>query len=199
MGPNNSKKTSRPGCKGDPRMNRAVAERLRDPDLPLFHALRIGGFNFPANEDASTLDNDRVTLGQRKNQLSRRLRAIRKQEVHTLNEMPSVFSHGQVQDPEKAWFPADQGCTVAHSSPIDPLALFLQKDNERLSKDSERGKKRSSVHLRQNTAISLSMHVLARMRTWWTFCRQTDRLRSRSHLRIFSLSSLFHNIIHLTR
>lgn len=62
-------------------MNRAVQARIDNPDMPLYHALRIGGFNFPANEDASTLDNDKVTLGQRKNQLLRRLRQLaRKQE-----------------------------------------------------------------------------------------------------------------------
>ena len=61
-------------------MNAAVAAKLKDPDLPLFHALRIGGFRFPCNEDASTLDNTGITLGQRKNQLARRLRAIRKRE-----------------------------------------------------------------------------------------------------------------------
>jgi len=57
-------------------MNRAVQARLDNPDIPLYHALRDGGFDFPANEDASTMDGDQVTLGQRKNQLLRRLRQI---------------------------------------------------------------------------------------------------------------------------
>ena len=78
--------SSKPGCKGDPRMNRAVQARLDNPDMPLYHALRIGGFNFPANEDASTLDNDQVTLGQRKNQLLRRLRQLAKKQEKEENE-----------------------------------------------------------------------------------------------------------------
>ena len=55
-------------------MNRAVAARLKDPNLSLYGALFIGGFNFPSSDEASTLDDENVTLGQRKNQLLRRLR-----------------------------------------------------------------------------------------------------------------------------
>ena len=67
----------KPGCRGDPRMNRAVAAKLKNPHISLFDALAIGGFNYPRNVDAATMDNDRVTLGQRKNQLNRRLRLAR--------------------------------------------------------------------------------------------------------------------------
>lgn len=59
-------------------MNRAVAAKLQNPDMSLYDALVIGGFNYPRNVDAATMDNDRVTLGQRKNQLNRRLRMARK-------------------------------------------------------------------------------------------------------------------------
>jgi hypothetical protein len=55
-------------------MNRAVAARLRDPSLSLYAALFVGGFNYPSSDEASTLDDENVTLGQRKNQLLRRLR-----------------------------------------------------------------------------------------------------------------------------
>ena len=67
------------GRKGDPRMHRAVAARLRDPDISLLQALREGGFDFPADggHDMYCLDADGVTLGQRKNQLSRRVRLAR--------------------------------------------------------------------------------------------------------------------------
>lgn len=58
-------------------MNRAVAAKLKNPHLSLFDALDMGGFTYPRNVDAATMDNDRVTLGQRKNQLNRRLRLAR--------------------------------------------------------------------------------------------------------------------------
>lgn len=57
----------------------SVAARLENPELSLFEALRIGGFDYAADEDASIMDSEKVTLGQRKNQLSRRLRLARKQ------------------------------------------------------------------------------------------------------------------------
>lgn len=68
------------GRKGDPRMHRSVAARLVDPDMSLLDALRQGGFNFPAEggHDITLHDADGVTLGQRKNQLSRRLRLAHK-------------------------------------------------------------------------------------------------------------------------
>jgi hypothetical protein len=70
---------SKLGRKGDPRMHRAVSARLANPDISLLQALRDGGFDFPAEggHDTTLLDADGVTLGQRKNQLSRRLRLAR--------------------------------------------------------------------------------------------------------------------------
>ena len=62
-------------------MHRAVAARLADHEISLFEALRIGGFEYPTNDDASVVDAEKVTLGQRKNQLSRRLRLARKQNL----------------------------------------------------------------------------------------------------------------------
>jgi hypothetical protein len=73
-----SKDRSKLGRKGDPRMHLAVAARLASPDISLFEALRLGGFHYPTNDDASVVDTEKVTLGQRKNQLSRRLRLARK-------------------------------------------------------------------------------------------------------------------------
>ncbi|CAB9505623.1 expressed unknown protein [Seminavis robusta] len=77
--------TLKPGCRGDPRMNRAVAAKLKDPSLSLYDALHLGGFTYPRNVDAATIDNDRVTLGQRKNQLNRRLR-LAKQSLQKANK-----------------------------------------------------------------------------------------------------------------
>jgi hypothetical protein len=67
------------GRKGDPRMHRAVAARLSNPSLSLFEALRAGGFDYSMDDDSQALDADQVTLGQRKNQLSRRIRMARRE------------------------------------------------------------------------------------------------------------------------
>lgn len=64
----------RMGRKGDPKMHRAVQARLADPNISLFHALKTGGFNYIDDIDGKAIDEEGVTLAQRKNQLSRRLR-----------------------------------------------------------------------------------------------------------------------------
>lgn len=74
-----SKRRRRAGRNGDPRMHRAVAARLADPNITLYEALSIGGFEYPGHNDPSFMDRNFVTLGQRKNQLARRLRTVRKQ------------------------------------------------------------------------------------------------------------------------
>ena len=79
MNGNDNTKSSKLGRKGDPRMHRAVAARLENPEISLFEALQIGGFQYPTNDDSSIMDAEKVTLGQRKNQLSRRLRLARNQ------------------------------------------------------------------------------------------------------------------------
>ena len=63
---------------GDPRMHRAVAARLANPAISLYEALKIGGFEYPTDDDSSCLDSEQVSLGQRKNQLSRRVRLAKK-------------------------------------------------------------------------------------------------------------------------
>ena len=45
----------------------------------------MGGFDYAADEDASIMDSEKVTLGQRKNQLSRRLRLARQQQEEGLD------------------------------------------------------------------------------------------------------------------
>ena len=60
-------------------MHKAVAARLANPSLSLYEALCLGGFDYSENDDKSVTDERKVTLGQRKNQLSRRLRLARKQ------------------------------------------------------------------------------------------------------------------------
>lgn len=66
-----------PEVRGDPRMNRAVQAKLKNPHVSLSDALRIGGFGYPPRATASAVDCENVTLGQRKNQLNRRLRQAR--------------------------------------------------------------------------------------------------------------------------
>ena len=66
-----------PEIRGDPRMNRAVEAKLRNPGISLSDALKAGGFKYPPKATASVLDEENVTLGQRKNQLNRRLRQAR--------------------------------------------------------------------------------------------------------------------------
>lgn len=71
------------GQQGDPRMNGAVAARLADPAMTLLAALREGGFVFPDADKPgmqanSCFDTDGVSLYQRRNQLLRRIRNIKK-------------------------------------------------------------------------------------------------------------------------
>jgi hypothetical protein len=70
---------------------------MLNPELSLFEALRIGGFDYPTNDEATIVDTEKVTLGQRKNQLSRRLRLARKQnsekndgDVHSISPSDSA-------------------------------------------------------------------------------------------------------------
>ena len=85
------KNFSKLGRRGDPRMHKSVAARLVNADMPLLRALLTGGFVFPTLDsegvpldphltridDDKVLDADGVTLAQRKNQLSRRIRIAR--------------------------------------------------------------------------------------------------------------------------
>jgi hypothetical protein len=71
------------GRKSDPRMDAAVEAKINDPDLSLVDALRQGGFVFPDIDDTNApqytvVDSDNVKITQRKNQLLRRLRSMKK-------------------------------------------------------------------------------------------------------------------------
>lgn len=71
------------GRKSDPRMDAAVEAKMNDPDLSLVDALRQGGFVFPNIDDTNApqytvVDSDNVKITQRKNQLLRRLRSMKK-------------------------------------------------------------------------------------------------------------------------
>ena len=68
----------------NPRMAKAVRAKQDDPDLSLYDALTSGGFSFTKNGSGSTdndfVDENDVSLKQRKNNLCRRLREGQKKE-----------------------------------------------------------------------------------------------------------------------
>lgn len=74
------------GRPSDPRMTRAVQARQADPELSLRDALVRGGFVFDlVDETGEIVDTDNISLVQRKNQLSRRMRLIK---TKTEGKMP---------------------------------------------------------------------------------------------------------------
>ena len=75
--------------RGDARMNQAVKYRLENPDLSVFQCLCLGGFNY-LSDDADRVDEENVTLAQRKNQLSRRMRKIRERVLSERNEETTI-------------------------------------------------------------------------------------------------------------
>ncbi|CAJ1947673.1 unnamed protein product [Cylindrotheca closterium] len=86
------------GRRGDIRMHKAVAARMADPSISLYDALVIGGFDYPSDDSATTVDEDKVTLGQRKNQLSRRLRLAKRQKKHGEKKGSKTMDHGGDHD-----------------------------------------------------------------------------------------------------
>jgi hypothetical protein len=121
------------GRKGDPRMHQAVAARIDNPNLTLFQALQVGGFEYPTDDDAACVDSENVTLGQRKNQLSRRIRLAKKQ-----------LQYGT--DPNAA--PSSNG---SHSSSQDnpTIDLASDKNSKLLPMDTENLKELSCDHIIQ--------------------------------------------------
>lgn len=102
----NKAKTSelKGGRRGDPRMHRAVAARLANPELSLFEALIAGGFKFPdlksKGRNGGIYDSDNVLLSQRKNQLSRRLRLLaRKKKRQREEEYTFLANQASSSDP----------------------------------------------------------------------------------------------------
>jgi len=77
-------------------MNRAVRARIMDPSLALSQALFVGGFRYPSTDDASAVDDELVTLGQRKNQLLRRLRERARRSSSSSNPMKSAAAKNKV-------------------------------------------------------------------------------------------------------
>ena len=72
------------GRRADPRMNRAVRIKLRNPEIAPFAALVQAGYDYPTPVKGSSahdiFDSDNVSLHQRKNQLCRRVRQLREKQ-----------------------------------------------------------------------------------------------------------------------
>mmetsp|Transcript_16208 Transcript_16208/g.18776 ORF Transcript_16208/g.18776 Transcript_16208/m.18776 type:complete len:356 (-) Transcript_16208:309-1376(-) len=98
-GLNKGGKSNSVGRRGDPRMNRAVAARMANPELSLLEALTMGGFKFPdgtegdGKSDRNVYDHENVLLCQRKNQLSRRIRLTKKRRKQSQFENEVVLSN----------------------------------------------------------------------------------------------------------
>lgn len=121
-----SKSSSTLGRKGDPRMHRAVASRLEDPDLGLTDALILGGYQYAPGDDTGTVDSENVTLGQRKNQLSRRVRlARRKQQRQEIQDGSASSGGGDVAPISQQYMLHTQ-----HSEGSSPLTNLSSCPNE---------------------------------------------------------------------
>ncbi len=98
LGPASLGTGSNLGRRGDSRMHKAVAFRVANPNSSLLEALVEGGFKFPkhlfeaGHSDRDIHDADGVQLCQRKNQLSRRLRLIRKKRDNAAKTSPPNVS-----------------------------------------------------------------------------------------------------------
>lgn len=113
------------GRKGDPRMHLAVQFRMADPKLSLLEALRKGGFVFTADANGSITDSDNVGLGQRKNQLSRRLR-LQKQEVKKESSQSGGSSCGDNDDQRDDSYPI---ASLFHTAALEGMAVHVPVDN----------------------------------------------------------------------
>ena len=118
----------KPFCaRSDPRMNRALEARLHNPALTLFQCLCIGGFDFH-EDDAAELDSENVTLAQRKNQLNRRLRALRKR-VSGSNKTSTTIAAASAGEKKKNPAPEEKQEAVAANQ-------ILRADADTISRDS---------------------------------------------------------------
>ena len=66
------------GRRGDPRMQRALQIKLANLDIDVTLALIWGGYRYDLRDNDKAVDEDGITLGQRHNQLTRRLRYERR-------------------------------------------------------------------------------------------------------------------------
>jgi hypothetical protein len=116
-------------------MHKAVTARLQNPGISLFDALKIGGFEYASNNDSSLMDSEKVTLGQRKNQLSRRLRLARKSNStdggdHDVKDDDSgdATEHSLLQNEGTSVGGGSDGGTEFPSSKVGARALQMKRE-----------------------------------------------------------------------
>jgi hypothetical protein len=80
-------------------MHKAVAARLREPGLTLYQALIIGGFNYQSDNEPTSVDEENVTLVQRKNQLSRRIRMAKRSNPKWQDAAQKLSSKAKMSSP----------------------------------------------------------------------------------------------------
>ena len=141
---------SKLGRKGDPRMHTAVKARLTDPKLELMHALERGGFTFTEKPSGAVVDADNITLNQRKNQLSRRVRLFKqrvKDEENLMNGNGNGSGNGLMNG-------------IGNSNGIGN-ALKLQGGYLTDPTITSTNKKRSPVHVESKAAMAMAMAISA--------------------------------------
>lgn len=78
------------GRRGDERMKLALQAKIRNPKMTAYDALKIGGFEYPRQEKGmkatEIYDCDNISLQQRKNQLSRRIRQVKNALATTMDD-----------------------------------------------------------------------------------------------------------------
>ncbi|CAB9529753.1 expressed unknown protein [Seminavis robusta] len=119
--------------RGDDRMNRAVQAKYQNPRLSLEMALRLGGFDYPSNAIGPTLDAEQVSLRQRKNQLSRRLRQAKQ---HGLQPLPEATIRRQPLETKPAlghnYKPESQPVQSTHFQSLPPLSVVPLSHQEKV-------------------------------------------------------------------
>lgn len=86
------------GRESDPRMTKAVEIRFSDPNVSPFDALLAGGFVFrdDPRKNNAMVDEDGITLAQRKNNLCRRIRRLKEREKKAEAAAQSKEGEGDV-------------------------------------------------------------------------------------------------------
>jgi len=136
---------SKLGRKGDPRMHAAVKARFENSDLSPLEALQKGGFTFYTAEDGNLYDADNVSVSQRKNQLSRRLR-LQKKQVDVEDECDEV-------DRVRRAMPSGSGREEVHDDFDDISSSTSSSKNKKRNKLAHSNSKVNGMaHTRTNTS-----------------------------------------------
>lgn len=122
-------------------MHKAVAARMENPNLSLMEALRIGGFNYPEHcgDDGTCLDTDNITLGQRKNQLSRRCR---------------IAKQNQKKNEDGSKWTSESSLTHVSSEAQAELRKIMQHSSQVQNITSASGDMRGSKRLASELSVS---------------------------------------------